>query len=62
MQAEDHYSLLLGIQSPWKITSVDLKMIESRVDVEYKDSNMNALNAVSLIQYTIPEKKELGAI
>ncbi|MCJ8313893.1 MAG: ISL3 family transposase [Pseudomonadales bacterium] len=40
MQVEDHYSLLLGIQSPWEITSVDLKMAESRVDiyVEYMDS------------------------
>ena len=40
MQVEDHYGLLLGIQSPWEITSVDLKMVESRVDihVEYMDS------------------------
>ena len=40
MQVEDHYSLLLGIQSPWEITSVDLKMTENRVDiyVEYMDS------------------------
>ena len=40
MQVEDHYSLLLGIQSPWEITSVDLKMVENRVDiyVEYMDS------------------------
>ena len=43
MQVEDHYSLLLGIQSPWEITSVDLKMAEGRVDIhiEYTTSNGN---------------------
>jgi hypothetical protein len=30
MQVEDHYSLLLDIQSPWDITSVDLKITEGR--------------------------------
>jgi len=40
MQVEDHYGLLLGISSPWEISSVDLKMEQSRVDiyVEYTDS------------------------
>lgn len=41
MQIEDHYALLLGVHSPWEITSVDLKVELSRVDisVEYADSS-----------------------
>ena len=41
MEIEDHYALLLGIQSPWDISSVDLKLESSRVDivVEYTDSS-----------------------
>ena len=39
MEVEDHYSLLLGIHTPWEISSVDLKMQVQRVDivVEYND-------------------------
>jgi len=33
MQVEDHYGLLLGIQSPWVISSVDLKLDEHKVDI-----------------------------
>ena len=41
MQVEDHYGLLLGINSPWEISRVDLKLEEHRVDidVEYIDEN-----------------------
>src|SRR5690554_6514938 len=41
MEIEDHYALLLGIQSPWEISSVALNMTESRVDieVEYVDTS-----------------------
>ena len=39
MEIEEHYGLLLGLQSPWNIANVDLKMSEQRVDiiVEYGD-------------------------
>lgn len=39
MEIEEHYGLLLGVQSPWNISSVDLKMSEQRVDIliEYGD-------------------------
>jgi len=34
MDIEEHYSQLLGINSPWQISHVDLKMQEQRVDIE----------------------------
>ncbi len=39
MELEDHYGQILGIESPWDIASVDLKMQEQRVDIviEYTD-------------------------
>ena len=36
MEVEDHYSLLLGIHTPWEISSVDLKMQAQRVDIVVK--------------------------
>lgn len=41
MEIEDHYALLLGINSPWEISSVDLNMASHRVDivVEYADTS-----------------------
>ncbi len=40
MEIEEHYGQLLGVQSPWDICSVDLKISEQRVDiiVEYGDN------------------------
>jgi len=39
MDIEEHYSQLLGVNSPWDIHSVDLNMTEQRVDIviEYTD-------------------------
>lgn len=39
MEIEEHYGLLLGLESPWNISGVDLRMSEQRVDiiVEYGD-------------------------
>ncbi len=39
MEIEDHYGLLLGINSPWEISSVDLDLVAQKVDViiEYTD-------------------------
>lgn len=39
MEIEDHYGLLLGINSPWDITRVDLKLEDLQVDIviEYTD-------------------------
>lgn len=39
MEIEDHYSQLLGVNSPWDISSVDLKIKEQQVDIiiEYTD-------------------------
>ncbi|VAW48360.1 hypothetical protein MNBD_GAMMA03-391 [hydrothermal vent metagenome] len=39
MEIEEHYSQLLGVNSPWDIHSVDLNMTEQRVDIaiEYTD-------------------------
>jgi len=39
MEIEEHYGLLLGLESPWNISGVDLMMSEQRVDiiVEYGD-------------------------
>jgi len=39
MEIEDHYSQLLGINSPWEISSVDLNINEQKVDIiiEYTD-------------------------
>lgn len=39
MDIEEHYGQLLGIHSPWKISEVDLKIDEQRVDIniEYDD-------------------------
>ena len=39
MELEEHYGQLLGINSPWEIDSVDLKMQDQRVDIviEYTD-------------------------
>lgn len=41
MEIEDHYAMLLGIHSPWEISSVELNMASSRVDIEieYADSS-----------------------
>jgi len=33
MEIEAHYSLLLGINSPWEISSVDLLMDQQKVDI-----------------------------
>lgn len=33
MDVSEHYALLLGVNSPWEISSVDLQMAEHRVDV-----------------------------
>lgn len=33
MEVNEHYALLLGIQTPWDISSVDLRLAEHRVDV-----------------------------
>jgi len=40
MELEDHYGQLLGVHSPWEISSVDLKIEDQRVDVmiEYADT------------------------
>jgi len=40
MDIEDHYSQLLGINSPWEIHTVDLNLSEQRVDIviEYTDA------------------------
>ncbi len=40
VEIEDHYALLLRIHSPWEISSVDLNMTKTRVDimVEYTDT------------------------
>ena len=39
MEIEEHYNHLLGIQSPWQISNVDLDIQENRVDIdiEYAD-------------------------
>lgn len=39
MEIEEHYGLLLGVESPWQISIVDLKIQEQRVDIaiEYSD-------------------------
>ncbi len=34
MEIEEHYRYLLGIQSPWQISDVDLSIQENRVDIE----------------------------
>jgi transposase len=41
VEIEDHYALLLGIHSPWEISSVQLSMAANRVDivVEYSDTS-----------------------
>lgn len=33
-----HYGLLLGLESPWEVSAVDLKMEEQRVDIELTHS------------------------
>ncbi len=33
MELEDHYGQLLGVETPWEIASVDLKMQDQRVDI-----------------------------
>ncbi|WP_419650111.1 hypothetical protein, partial [Thiolapillus sp.] len=33
MKLEEHYSQLLGINSPWEIYDVELKVDESRLDI-----------------------------
>ena len=40
MELEDHYALLLGVQTPWDTSSVDLGMEDQRVDIiiEYTES------------------------
>jgi len=39
MEIEEHYNHLLGIQSPWQISGVDLNIQEQRadIDIEYAD-------------------------
>ncbi len=39
MEIEDHYGLLLGVSSPWEISSVDLDVVVHKVDIviEYTD-------------------------
>jgi len=39
MEIEEHYGLLLGVEAPWQISIVDLKIQEQRVDIEieYRD-------------------------
>ena len=34
MEVEDHYAMLLGINSPWEISKVDLKLNQKQVDVD----------------------------
>ncbi len=35
MEVEDHYSQLLGVNSPWEISGVDLEIKEQQVDRYY---------------------------
>ncbi len=39
MDVEDHYALLLGVESPWLISDVDLQLDNQQVDIviEYSD-------------------------
>lgn len=41
MDVEDHYALLLGINSPWAISSVDLKIEQQQVDIEIEYTATN---------------------
>ncbi|VAW71259.1 hypothetical protein MNBD_GAMMA10-1547, partial [hydrothermal vent metagenome] len=40
MEIEDHYAQLLGTNSPWEISSVDLSIEKQQVDIniEYDDN------------------------
>ncbi|VAW61156.1 hypothetical protein MNBD_GAMMA10-39 [hydrothermal vent metagenome] len=40
MNIEEHYGLLLGINSPWEISQVDLSVSTQQVDIyiEYADN------------------------
>ncbi len=39
MEIEEHYGHLLGVESPWQITSVDLKMQDQRIDIVIENSD-----------------------
>lgn len=34
MEVEDHYAMLLGVNSPWQIAKVDLKLDQQQVDID----------------------------
>ena len=50
MDIEDHYSQLLGINSPWDIHTVDLNLAEQRLDIviEYTDAEGSCPECESL--------------
>lgn len=39
MEIEDHYAILLGIHSPWEISSVELNISSSKVDIEIEHAD-----------------------
>ena len=43
MEIEKHYSQLLGIHTPWDISSVDLKLDEQRVDIVIEHTDNEGL-------------------
>jgi len=54
MEIEEHYHHLLGIQSPWQVSDVDLGIQENRVDIEIEYTDDVGLcpecGAISLYQ------------
>lgn len=43
MEVEDHYAMLLGVESPWLIGSVDLKLDKQQVDIVIEYTNNTGL-------------------
>lgn len=43
MQIEDHYAAMLGLQSPWLVSQVDLNLAEHRVDIEIEYADNEGL-------------------
>ncbi len=63
MELEEHYSQLLGINSPWEIYDVELKVDESRLDIWIEWMTKGpALNAVRPAPGTTRARNALGVI
>ena len=64
MELEEHYGRLLGVNSPWEICHIELKVEDQRLDIwiEYTDDEGSRPECGELAQDTTHARNAAGAI